>query len=137
MKSKQRYVLDTTVLVSALLIGNSRPSDAFKKCRELGEILLSLPVAEELNEVLSRKKFDRYISAEDRKRFLAAFIQEATLIEVTEQITACRDAKDDKFLELAVNGNATCIVPGDEDLLALHPFRGIPILTVNQFLASF
>ena len=50
----------------------------------------------------------------------------------------CRDPKDDKFLELALNGKATHIVSGDEDLLVLHPFRGIPILTPhhNSFLVA-
>src|SRR2546427_7909906 len=137
MKSKDRFILDTTVLVSAVLIGNSRPAEAFRKARQLGEILLSLTVAEELNDVLGSEKFDRYITREDRERFLAAFIQAAKFIEVTEQIAACRDPKDDKFLELAVSGHATCIVTGDDDLLVLHPFRGISILSVEHFLASF
>ena len=61
MKSKDRFILDTSVLVSAVLIGNSRPAEAFHKARQLGEILLSLTVAEELNDVLGREKFDRYI----------------------------------------------------------------------------
>ncbi len=53
--------------------------------------------------------------------------------EIIEQmIRACRDPKDDKFLELAVNGEADCIV--SEDLLSLDPFRGIPILTSDKFL---
>ncbi len=137
MKSKDRFVLDTTVLVSAVLIENSRPAEAFRKARQVGEILLSLPTAEELNEVLGREKFSRYITRENREHFMAAFIQSARFIEVTEKIIACRDPKDDKFLELAVSGHATCIVTGDDDLLALHPFRGIPILSVGHFLASF
>ena len=55
-------------------------------------------------------------------------------IEIYETIVACRDAKDDKFLELAVNGNAKLIVSGDEDLLILNPFQEIAIVTVRQFL---
>jgi putative PIN family toxin of toxin-antitoxin system len=53
----------------------------------------------------------------------------AELVPITERIAACRDPKDDKFLELAVNGHADLIVSGDADLLALNPFRGIPIIT--------
>jgi predicted nucleic acid-binding protein len=59
------------------------------------------------------------------------------VIEILEPIVACRDPKDDKFLELAVSGRAACIVTADEDLLALNPFRGISILSVERFLASF
>jgi hypothetical protein len=44
------------------------------------------------------------------------------------------NAKDDKFLELAVNGKANLIVSGDKDLLILNPFRDIPILTISEFL---
>ena len=47
---------------------------------------------------------------------------------------SCRDPKDNQFLELAVNGQADFIVTGDEDLLVLHPFRAIPILTPRDFL---
>jgi putative PIN family toxin of toxin-antitoxin system len=136
MKSKDRFVIDTNVMVRAVLIGTSLASEAFQKARQLGEILLSLTVAEELNDVLGREKFDRYITRDDRERFLAALIQTAKFIEVTEQIIACRDPGDDKFLELAVSGNATCIVTADDDLLVLNPFRGIPILSIEQFLAS-
>jgi predicted nucleic acid-binding protein len=44
------------------------------------------------------------------------------------------DPKDDKFLEVAVAGEADVIVSGDEDLLVLHPFAGIPILPPADFL---
>ncbi len=50
------------------------------------------------------------------------------------KIQACRDAKDDKFLEVAVSGHGTHIVTGDSDLLALNPFQGIEILAPHRFL---
>jgi predicted nucleic acid-binding protein len=53
---------------------------------------------------------------------------------ITERIVACRDPTDDKFLELAVSGNADLILSGDKDLLTLHPFRGIPIVTPAAFV---
>lgn len=56
--------------------------------------------------------------------------------EVNEQINECRDPKDNKYLELAVAGEVECIITGDEDLLVLNPFRGIKILTVQEFLES-
>jgi len=78
-------------------------------------------------------KFDRYVSATRRLQFLANLIAVATLVQVTVNITACRDPKDDKFLELAANGNVECIITGDKDLLILHPFRDIAILTPQAF----
>jgi uncharacterized protein len=58
------------------------------------------------------------------------------MVDVTEEITACRDAKDNKFLELAVSGRASHLISGDGDLLAVHPFRGIAVVTPQAFLAS-
>lgn len=129
-----RFVFDTNVVVSALLMKKSAARDALDKARTSGDILLSLEVIEELRDVLSRPAFDRYIDEEDRLKFLSLLVKEATLVEVTERLKACRDPKDDKFLELAVNGNATLIVSGDKDLQVLHPFRNIPILSPREFL---
>jgi putative PIN family toxin of toxin-antitoxin system len=65
---------------------------------------------------------------------LAKMLEAAELVLITERITACRDPRDDKFLELAVNGHADLIVSGDRDLLALNPFRDIPIVTPADFV---
>ena len=137
MTSKARFVFDTNVLVRAALLSDSTAAQAFRKARQVGEVLSSVPTAEELNEVFGREKFDRYITRENRERFLVAFLRAAIVTEILEPIVACRDPKDDKFLELAVSGRAACIITADEDLLALNPFRGISILSVERFLASF
>ncbi|MDQ6694159.1 MAG: putative toxin-antitoxin system toxin component, PIN family [Chloroflexota bacterium] len=91
----------------------------------------------ELDEVLSRPKFDRYLSREARERFFQAFVVNTTLVHVTEQFTVCRDPEDNAVLELAVSGGATYIITGDEDLLVLDPFRGISIITTDRFLLDF
>lgn len=57
-------------------------------------------------------------------------------MDVTAEIAVCRDPKDDKFLELAVSGTATHIITGDDDLLSMHPFRGIAILSPQQLLTQ-
>lgn len=134
MADRGRFVFDTNVVVSALLMKKSVARGALIKARVAGTILLSLDVIEELHDVLSRHAFDRYIDEEDRLKFLSLLIKEATLIEIDETIKECRDPKDDKFLELAVNGNANIIVSGDKDLQVLHPFRNISILSPREFL---
>jgi putative PIN family toxin of toxin-antitoxin system len=134
VRSSPRCVFDTNVLVSALLFIQSTPAQAFFAALHAGEILVSADVIAELNDVLGREKFARYVTEEERARFLQSLLHEARLIEVREKVQACRDPRDDKFLELAVNGEADCIVSGDEDLLSLDPFRGIPILTPDTFL---
>lgn len=134
MPSDLRFVLDTNVIVSALLLKHSVSRQAFDTALGYGKLLLSLAIISELNDVLRRKQFDKYILEEERMQFLAVLVREATLVEITETIAECRDPKDDMFLELAISGQATCIVSGDKDLLILHPFRGIPILTPAAFL---
>lgn len=93
-------------------------------------------MVEELPEVLTRKRFRRYVDEDDIRRFLNALTQVARWIEVDVQVDACRDPKDNKFLELAVGGNAEYLVNGDEDLLILDPFGGIRILSPSAFLKS-
>lgn len=129
-----RFVLDTSVIVSALLLSRSVPRQAFDLAFIQGTVLVSDTTLNELDTVLRRSRFDRYIAEDERLQFLAAFVQDAMLVEVTEVVTDCRDAKDNKFLELAVSGDATCIISGDNDLLSLHPFRGIPIVTPQAFI---
>lgn len=88
----------------------------------------------ELEEVVNRKKFDKYISKEKRIQFIAKFFDDVEIIDIVETVIACRDRKDDKFLELAVNGKADYIITGDQDLLVLHPFRNIEIISVSEYL---
>ncbi|MBA2731830.1 MAG: putative toxin-antitoxin system toxin component, PIN family [Acidobacteria bacterium] len=95
-----------------------------------------MPVLLELAEVLGREKLNKYLLEEERMRFLVALLKESELVEATDAITECRDARDNKFLELAVSGKADYIISGDADLLVLNPFRGIPILTPRDFLSD-
>jgi putative PIN family toxin of toxin-antitoxin system len=131
-----RTVVDTSVAVSAVLLPRSVPRQAFDRAHEQGRLLISAATVAELDEVLRRPRFDKYVAEEKRLEFLATLIREAELIEVTQVVTDCRDPKDNKFLELAVSGKADRIITGDEDLLVLHPFRGISILTPKAFLTQ-
>ena len=81
-----------------------------------------------------RPKFDQYSTRLKRASFLENFVETVQFIEITQQINQCRDAKDNKYLELAASGDASFIVTGDNDLLVMNPFRGIRILTALNFL---
>lgn len=93
MRSKNRFVFDTNVLVRAALLSESKAAQAFRQARQLGEMLSSVPVSEELNEVLGIEKFDHYLSREDRERFLVAFLRVAVVIEIAEPIASPRETK--------------------------------------------
>jgi putative PIN family toxin of toxin-antitoxin system len=131
-----RYVFDTNVIVSALLFEHSKPDRVLRYALANGEVLLSLELLEELNEILGREKFNRYVTSEEREEFLATLVERAVLVEIVEQVQECRDRKDDKVLELALNGAANYIITGDRDLLVLHPFRGVLIITADEFLKA-
>ncbi|HVC97602.1 MAG TPA: putative toxin-antitoxin system toxin component, PIN family [Pirellulales bacterium] len=134
MSNKPRYVFDTNVTISAALFEQSLPAQALYAALDRGELLVSRATIVELGEVLGRNKFDRYLTHQEREEFLVKLVRQAAVVEITEEVRACRDANDDKFLEVAVCGHASCVVSGDADLLAMNPFRGIPILTPAQFL---
>jgi uncharacterized protein len=133
--SNINIVIDVNVIISALLFPNSKPNQALQKAQDLGDILMSPEVWTELEEVIARPKFNRYLDLEDRQKFLLDLYDTITpIVEFNERIFDCRDPKDNKYLELAVSGNADYLITGDEDLLVLNPFRNIRIIKVDDFL---
>ncbi len=132
-----RFLLDTNVIVSAAIMPRSVPRRAFDKALAVGYPLMSIPVLDELTEILARERFDRYTARELRDRFLTTLVERAIFPTIRESFQVCRDPRDDKFLDLAVAGEATCIVTGDADLLVLDPFHGIPIVNPRRFLDEF
>jgi putative PIN family toxin of toxin-antitoxin system len=127
-----RTVFDTSVIISAVLMPRSIPRQAFNLAIAKGRLLASEHTIEELEDVLRRPKFKKYLSEESRLEFLASVVRKAEIVPITHEFSECRDPKDDKFLELAVSGRASHIVSGDADLLVLHPFRGIAIVTPQE-----
>jgi uncharacterized protein len=132
--NERRFVLDANILVSALLFAQGKPRQSLKKAQAIGVVLMSDSTFDELERVVSRPKFDKYVLLPKRVEFLQNLAETVQFVEVTAQILECRDPKDNQYLELAVSSNAECIVTGDDDLLVLNPFRGIRILTAQAFL---
>ncbi len=100
-------------------------------------MLFSPETFKELRLTLYKTKFSRFVSVLDCVLFLSRIKQHSVFVTPEEKISICRDPKDNKFLELAVTGNATCIITGDKDLLVLNPFRGIKIVSPSDFLIQF
>lgn len=80
------------------------------------------------------EEFDDYLTEENQTAFIKTLKLISHTVVIKETIQICRDPKDDKFLEVAVNGKATAIVTGDKDLLVLHPFRDILVVNARDFL---
>ncbi len=134
--SQQRLVIDANVIVSSVLSAQGKARQAFDLAISTGIVLMSNDTFAELSEVLLRSKFDRYSNRAKRETFLDELLGLVEFVEIVEQIDECRDPKDNKYLELAVSGKADLILTGDDDLLVLHPFRQIPIVRIQTFLAS-
>ena len=128
-----RIVADTNVLVSAAI----RPNGRFTVQLRQGAffLLVSDVLLTELVDVLRRPRLrKKYNLTPDYIHTCLHLIRlRSEFVEPIETITACRDEDDNKFLEAAVSGKADCLVTHDSDLLALHPFRDIPIVSVADF----
>jgi putative PIN family toxin of toxin-antitoxin system len=132
--TRERVVIDTNVFISGMLSATSTPARVVVHAMEHDQLLASTETLRELMTRLMAPKFDRYVSRERRNALLERLAPNVEMVEVVQHVLASRDPKDDKFLEVALNGGADVLVSGDADLLTLHPFRGIAILTPAAYL---
>jgi uncharacterized protein len=130
------FILDTNVLISASL-GEGKCRKAFEIAQQKGQLVRSEETFLELAKTMEKPRLQRYFKPEDKIDFLANFLQITKAVAIAEKINVCRDPKDNMFLELAVSSMADALITRDGDLLSLHPFRGIPILTVTNFSKLF
>lgn len=127
-------VIDTNLWVSRLLMPGGTAARAVDHGLSWGVPLVSEATLAELSDVLSRDRFDRYVTRTDRQHFLRLLGGVVRVVPITQRIVACRDPRDDRFLDVALSGEARLILTGDRDLLELHPFHGIEILSPADFL---
>ena len=128
-------IFDASALVSAALKTDSVPERALLRAEEVDVFALSAAVDAEIAGVLGRPKFARTIPLARRERVLEILRGAAVWFEPAVHVTDCRDPKDDKYLELALAAGAETIVSSDDDLLVLHPWRGVRILRPADYLA--
>ncbi len=128
------FVFDTNVLLNAAMNTRSASHTAFLVALRKGYIVYSESTLAELKEKIYLPKFDKYAPLARREDFYYKYEAAAYPTVIKHTIKACRDPKDDQFLELAKSADADCIITKDNDLLVLHPFEGIPIFNVTHFL---
>lgn len=137
-QSKPRVVIDTNLVLSALVFSQGRLSTLrlawqSKQCQPL----VSTVTAAELIRVLAYPKFKR--SAADQQELLADYLPYCTTVRIPPTLPAtpdCRDKFDLPFLHLAVAGKADYLVTGDQDLLCLADQFVCPIITADQFIKT-
>jgi putative PIN family toxin of toxin-antitoxin system len=132
MPTTPKIVIDANVIVSAGLKPRSAPCRAMLHARAHGVIVMSDEVEAEIRSVIGRKKFLRH--AADLKLIVDVVVAGAERCQPTVEIAECRDAKDNKYLALAFAAGASMIITGDDDLLSLHPWRGIEIVAAADYL---
>lgn len=132
----ERLVIDSNVWIAALIspAGTARQLVDVVLDSDI-DILMSESTFNELVSRLDRPKFDRYREPDSWNAFLTVLVELAQWHEDAGTAAGTsRDADDDKFLALAVTGQADTIISGDRDLLDLVSYEGIPILTPAQVL---
>lgn len=128
-------VIDTNLLISAMISPNSIIHDVLKKALDEYTICTSQQTIDEFLEVARRDKFLRFFKdLTNREKFIELIIQSSKIIEPTHHVTDCRDPKDNMFLDIALTCNALYLVSGDKNLLELNPYKGVEIITATEFL---
>lgn len=130
----ERVVLDTNVIISALLSPHGKPFACLSFVLDHAALIIAPELLDELETRLARPKFAKYVDQSKHRALVAQLALAAVTVELRGIVRVCRDPDDDKVLETAVLGRADCIVTGDEDLLILGQFQSIPILTPARFL---
>jgi putative PIN family toxin of toxin-antitoxin system len=128
-------VVDASSIVGAALKRGSVPSVALMRVLEHDRVAMSEAVAAEIRQVLARPKFAFVLTSSDQANITALLFADAEWFVPTVQVTDCRDPKDAKYLELALAARASVLISSDNDLLTLHPWRGILILRPTAYLA--
>ena len=134
-EEKHRVVIDTNLWLSFLLTRDFTKLDRLMSS-DRTTLLVSQELLEEIVEVAERPKFRKYFDLFELTDMLVNLRQKAELVQVSTQVNICRDDKDNFLLSLAIDGTATHLLTGDKDLLVLHPFGEVQILTITVYLSD-
>jgi putative PIN family toxin of toxin-antitoxin system len=130
-----RAVLDTNILISAILFGGKPRQILDKAIRGEIRLCLSEPILEELKGVLKRSKFD--YSPEMIQFILTELTAIADFVNPSETINVVlEDPEDNRILECAVQAKANYVISGDFHLLKLSKYLNIEVLNAAAFLGK-
>jgi putative PIN family toxin of toxin-antitoxin system len=134
-----RVTFDTNVLVSAFVAKHGSPANLLELALTVEdfEIILSLPILDELEQVLLRDEVrDRFsYTNQDVRRISQNLRASARIIPLESRFHAVKeDPKDDVILNTAYDGRSEYIVSGDRHLLKLRRFKGIVIVNPREMM---
>lgn len=121
--------------MSAFTNEESVSASFFRQVRYSHQLLTSADTVAELFRVIKKSKFDKkFLGREERRQdTISEYLGIASLINITQISTDCRDPDDNMFLSLALSGGADFIISGDLDLRVLNPYHGVRILTIREY----
>lgn len=137
MKNNSVYICDTNIFLSALLSKKSPPFKSVDFVIDHAFFAFSRETMNELEEVLFRPKFDKFISREKREKFLQKIVGCSIFFEIYQMVDICRDPKDNKFLDVAIASYADYLITGDDDLLVLENIGNTSIITPRTFVDMY
>lgn len=129
-------VFDASTLISATFRRAGIPAKAFRHALRHDQVAVSGPVLAELLDVLHRPGLTRFIDPDLRAELVGQLLSLGSSFSVLERVADCRDAKDNKYLELALASGADRIISSDSDLLTMRIWRGVRILRPADYLAE-
>tara|TARA_Y100000310_G_C20394867_1_gene674603 strand:+ start:61 stop:483 length:423 start_codon:yes stop_codon:yes gene_type:complete len=133
-----KAVLDTNVLVSALLSRNGSPNHILRQAGETYQLFISHDILKETNRVLHEPKIQNIakLTETEINQFLDSITSIATLIENPPILRVIKDDPDDnRILACAVKAKANYLVSGDKHLLSLSAYKEIEIISPGEFRA--
>src|SRR4030042_4677008 len=130
-----KIVLDTNVLISALIKAGSPRELFFKITGGKNSLISSKNIIEEFVEVSNDPKIRQYVGEEEVVEFLRVLSKSAKLVRIRSHFKVIKeDPEDDIMLRTAVDGKADFIVSGYKHLLSLGNFRGKQVVTITRML---
>ena len=130
---RKKVIFDTSSLLAVCIYPDREPAQIFRQALLHFELVATPQTLAELAQVIGRSKFDTWRPLATRMVWLQNYAANVVEYQPESQVTDCRDAKDNKFLEAALAASANVIVSSDSDLLVLHPYRDIDVLSLHEF----
>ncbi len=134
---RKKVVFDTSSLLAVCIYPDREPVKIFRQALLHCELVATPQTLTELAQVIGRPKFDTWRPHQVRRAWYQNYAANVVEYPPTEQVTDCRDPKDNKFLDAALAASADVIVCSDNDLLVLHPYRTIDVLNLQDFRKKY
>ena len=130
-----KILIDTNIIISGLFF-HGLPKEFLNKMDfEKFKVCVNKEIVAEYKEQIQKKLLNpKYILNEE---LFEKFFKDLHNFEIKSDLKVCRDVKDDKFINCAIDAKAIYIVSGDNDLLPKKNFAGIEIVTAREFYEKY